>query len=230
MSEEKIPSKPLSTSGTSQNRSGKISLKERVAQRREQELNRQYSDVSEQARKRAEALYRKGKFMCSETVFSVVNDHLGQPADPAMVKMASGFPVGIAHSGCICGAVAGGVMALGLDRGREKAGEKVSEELFPLSAELHDRFILRNKYVCCRKLIKNMEFGSTEHIQQCIRFTGEIAADVVDLLENGVQGHDTAAHSCEGCEEQPSYRITPKKRSFVSKVRTYFSLLIGKAA
>ncbi|WP_245547365.1 C-GCAxxG-C-C family protein [Halobacteroides halobius] len=37
---------------------------------------------------------------------------------PEMVKLASGFSIGIGKSKCLCGAVSGGVMALGLNYGR----------------------------------------------------------------------------------------------------------------
>ena len=35
--------------------------------------------------------------------------------------MASGFPVGIGGSGCTCGAIAGGIMALGMVFGRKRS-------------------------------------------------------------------------------------------------------------
>ena len=177
-----------------------LSRREQSEEDRRLEAQRQYADVSEEARRRAEKLYKSGKFLCSEAVYTVVNDYLGQPADPRMVKMASGFPVGIGMSGCLCGAVAGGVMTLGLQYGREEAGEKMSDDMFPISAELHDRFQKRNGSTCCRKLIRNLEFGSSKHIQQCIRLTGEVAADAVDLIENGVEGYrPDVSESCSGC-------------------------------
>ncbi|UYM18163.1 C-GCAxxG-C-C family protein [Endozoicomonas euniceicola] len=176
--------------------------KEQAAENRRAEQYRSYSEVSEQTRIRAEKLYRDGKFFCSEAVFTTVNDYLGQPADSKMVKMASGFAVGIGMAGCLCGALSGGVMALGLRHGREKGGQLMPEEMFPLSAELHDRFQRRNCSTCCRKLIKKMEFGSKEHKEQCIRFTGEVAADVIDLLENGVTQPQAPGRNedCQRCD------------------------------
>ncbi len=54
--------------------------------------------------------------------------------------------------------------------------------MFAVSKELHDRFKARRKCGCCRALIRKFEFGSPEHIQQCITITGEVAADVIELL------------------------------------------------
>ncbi|BDM65980.1 hypothetical protein NFHSH190041_34320 [Shewanella sp. NFH-SH190041] len=178
-----------------------LSMREQRELDQQREQNRQYEPVALAARQRAEQLYADGKFLCSEAVFAVVNDHLGQPANPLMVKMASGFPVGVGMSGCICGALAGGVMALGLKYGREQEGEALSDDIFPLSAELHDRFEHRNGSVCCKKLLQKVEFGSPEHIKQCIRFTGDIAADVVDLIENGVQGADPRLKAANSAAE-----------------------------
>lgn len=186
-----------------------LPAKEQAIANRRAEGLRRYSKASDKIRIEAETLYRNDKFLCSEAVFTTVNDYLGQPADARMVKMASGFPVGMGMAGCLCGALSGGVMALGLSHGREQAGAEMDKDMFPISAELHDRFIRRNKSTCCRKLIKDVEFGSQEHREQCIRFTGEVAADVIDLLENGItlvnitdQPEVTASSAdCGGCAQ-----------------------------
>lgn len=64
----------------------------------------------EMVKERAEALYREGDYLCSEAVFTVVNDYLGRPMPPEAVRMASGVPVGMGTAGCACGALSGGVM------------------------------------------------------------------------------------------------------------------------
>lgn len=141
-------------------------------------------DSSEQitwARQKAEEYYRSGQFLCSEAIFLVANEFLDHPVPDEMVRLASGFPVGMGKAGCVCGALAGGVMALGLKYGRTTAGAP-EPGMFEVSKELHDRFKARRRYVCCRALIRKFEFGSPEHIQQCIGITGEVAADVIELL------------------------------------------------
>ncbi len=138
----------------------------------------------EAARLKAEDLYRSGQFLCSEAVFLVANEFLGKPVPDDMVRLASGFPVGMGLAGCACGAVTGGVMALGLKYGRTQPGAK-TPGMFEASKELHDRFLARRRSTCCRVLIRKFEFGSPEHIQQCITITGEVAADVIELLSQG---------------------------------------------
>ena len=133
------------------------------------------------AKKKAEELYRSGQFLCSEAVFWVANEYMGNPVPADMVRLASGFPVGMGMAGCACGAVTGGIMALGLKYGRS-APAISTPGMFEAAKELHDRFKQRRKTVCCRTLIKSFDFGSPEHMEQCIAITGEVAADVIDLL------------------------------------------------
>jgi C_GCAxxG_C_C family probable redox protein len=141
-----------------------------------------YSEAAEKARRKAENMYRSGQFLCSEAVFLVANEFLGRPVPDEMVRLASGLPVGMGQAGCACGALTGGVMALGLKYGRTSAGA-ATPGMFEAAKELHDRFEARRKRVCCRVLTRNLKLGSPEHVQQCITITGEVAADVIDLLE-----------------------------------------------
>jgi C_GCAxxG_C_C family probable redox protein len=135
------------------------------------------------AKLRAEDLYRTGQFLCSEAVFLAANEYLGHPVPDEMVRLASGFPVGMGMAGCACGALTGGIMALGLRYGRSTPGAAMPG-MFTAAKELHDRFRARRRFTCCRTLIRGFEFGSPEHIQQCVAITGEVAADVVELLSS----------------------------------------------
>jgi len=138
-------------------------------------------EAIEKAKTTAEEMYRTGQFLCSEAVFLVANDYLGKPVSDEVVRLASGFPVGMGFAGCACGALAGGVMALGLKYGRTQPGA-AEPGMFDASKELHDRFKARRGSTCCRVLIRKFELGSPDHIQQCIAITGEVAADVIDIL------------------------------------------------
>ncbi len=141
--------------------------------------------ASEAARQTAEEMYRTGQFLCSEAVFLVANDYLDHPVPDEMVRLASGFPVGMGFAGCVCGALSGGVMALGLKYGRSQPGIK-TPGMFEAAQELHDRFKARRRITCCRVLTRKLELGSSEHMTQCIAITGEVAADVIELLQREV--------------------------------------------
>lgn len=43
----------------------------------------------------AENYFRSGTFFCSEAVVQTINEVLGKPYDESIVKMASGFPIGL---------------------------------------------------------------------------------------------------------------------------------------
>ncbi|PPK48755.1 C-GCAxxG-C-C family protein [Clostridium algidicarnis] len=135
----------------------------------------------EEVRHTAEGYFERGEFFCSEAVVKTINDMLDKPYDENVTKLASGFPVGIGKSGCVCGAVSGGVMALGMVYGREH-GEDMQEKMFPMSADLHDHIKGIYKSTCCRVMTKNFEFTSPERKAHCIKITGEVAAYIAEKL------------------------------------------------
>jgi C_GCAxxG_C_C family probable redox protein len=144
-------------------------------------------------RKEAEHLYRSGQFLCSESIFFVINEHFGRPLPPEAVRLTSGFPVGMGLAGCSCGALTGGLVALGLMYGRTSPGQDNSKML-QLAKELHDWFKQEFKSTCCRVLIKDLEFASPEHMDQCVRITGTVAEKVARMIiENGTKYEDTSA-------------------------------------
>lgn len=134
----------------------------------------------------AEDLFRSGKFFCSEAVFYVINKHLGYPIPEGAVRIASGFPIGIGKSGCVCGALSGGVMALGLKFGRSKPGDQ-APHILEQSRKLTERFKARFAHTCCREITKAVEFASQDRREKCIAITGAVVADVLELLEEKPQ-------------------------------------------
>lgn len=133
-------------------------------------------------RETAEEYYRRGEYYCSEAVVKTIKDTFELDFSDDVIKMASGFPVGIGGSGCTCGAVSGGVMALGMVFGRSDAKDPKVMKTMKLSAELHERFRQKRKFVCCKILTKGMDFGKKEHLEQCIAITGEVAEIVADII------------------------------------------------
>ncbi len=135
-----------------------------------------------QVRATAEKYYRDGDFYCSEAVVKTIRDAFGLEFDDSVIAMASGFPVGIGGSGCTCGAVIGGVMALGMVFGRTQAKDERVNKAMALSKELHDQFRANHKSLCCRVLTKNLTLGTPEHLEQCISLTGEVAEAVARII------------------------------------------------
>jgi C_GCAxxG_C_C family probable redox protein len=130
----------------------------------------------------AENYYRNGDFYCSESIVKTIKDEFGLPLPDDVIAMASGFPVGMGNSGCTCGAVTGGIMALGMFFGRTQGKDSKVTKVMALSHELHDIFQKRHKVLCCRVLTKGMTLGSPEHMTQCIAFTGEVAEETARII------------------------------------------------
>ena len=133
--------------------------------------------------KDAEDLFRGG-FFCSEAVVSSIRSNFEIDVPEVVISMASGFPVGIGRSKCLCGAVSGGVMAIGLVFGRTVQKDPQVEETLRLSKELHDWFKEANgkNALCCRILTKEFDMAQGEHKEQCIRFTGMVAGKVAEMI------------------------------------------------
>ena len=139
------------------------------------------NDVLEKVRENAEGYFKRGEFFCSESVIHTINQLLGSPLPHEITKLASGFPIGLGKCGCLCGAVSGGEMALGIAYGR-KHGESMNKKMFPLAAQLHNHIIDNYGSTCCRVLIRDYKFVSPERKSHCVKITGEVAAWVAEKL------------------------------------------------
>jgi len=133
-------------------------------------------------KKVAEEYYRRGDLYCSEAIVKAVKDSFKLDLPEDVVAMASGFPVGIGGSGCTCGAVSGGIMALGMFFGRTEPGDEKVSKTMELAKEIHDKFKENHKNLCCRSLTRGMELGSPEHLEMCIALTGEVAEEVALIV------------------------------------------------
>lgn len=136
----------------------------------------------------SENLFRSGTYFCSEAVLQTINELLGMPYGADVVKLASGFPIGMGKSGCLCGAVSGGQMALGIVYGRVE-GEPMQDKMFEISKNLHDYIKDEYNSTCCRVITKQWQgdnFKSPERKQHCITITGKVARWVAnELIEDG---------------------------------------------
>lgn len=133
----------------------------------------------------AEAMFRRGEYYCSEAVVASIKENFDLDMPDEMIAMASGFPVGIGKSKCVCGAVSGGIMSLGYFFGRTKGQspkDPESVKTLQLAHELQNNFRKNHKVLCCHILTKGMDMASGEHKEQCISFTGEIAKNAAEII------------------------------------------------
>jgi len=120
----------------------------------------------------AERLYRSGKMHCAEAVLASVKQEFAPTLPDDVVRLAAGFGGG-SGAGCICGAVSGGTMALGLIlQGDKKA-------VAALTKELHQWFKQEFGATCCKILTAHGKKG-------CVNLTARVAGKVAQLLQERV--------------------------------------------
>ena len=82
----------------------------------------------------------------------------------AIPQIASGFAGGIGNSGAVCGAVVGGVMAIGLKLGRAEAMEGMLQNL-GVAREFRRRFEEEMGEIGCRELT-GLDLSKDEDVAQ----------------------------------------------------------------
>lgn len=124
-------------------------------------------ELAELCQVEGEALYRSGRYHCAEAVVEVVRRHFSPETPEAVVNSVSGFGGG-SGSGCICGAVSGGTVALGLVLGDKKLTTH-------LTRELHGWFKEKYGVTCCKTIRQT-------HKNACPVLTGEVSGKIAELL------------------------------------------------
>jgi len=100
---------------------------------------------------KAVAMMKDG-FLCSQAVFSTLGEQLGIDRNQA-IKLATGLGAGISGNGDICGAVSGGIMAIGLKHGNDENTDVDSRnKTFYLSQELIEKIKVKHGCYMCRDL------------------------------------------------------------------------------
>ena len=114
---------------------------------------------------KAGKLFAKG-LNCTQAVLQATTGR----KDKDIMKMAKAFGGGISGRKCLCGAITGGLMALGLNGKSKKSGELI------------DRFRRDQGATCCVALSRGLKWKSKEHLNNCRRITEETAKTVSKLL------------------------------------------------
>lgn len=109
-----------------------------------------------------------GGYNCAQSVFSAFCDDLGLDQDTAL-KVACGFGAGMGRKGEVCGAVTGGIMALGARYGRgEKEERSATDATYVRVRELMDQFTARHGSCLCKALLNGADL-TTEAGQKTFR-------------------------------------------------------------
>jgi C_GCAxxG_C_C family probable redox protein len=124
-------------------------------------------ELAETCRLEAEALYRSGTHNCAEAAMEAIRRHFLPEVPESLVSSVSGFGGG-SGTGCICGAVSGGTVAIGLVLHDKKATAH-------LTKELHTWFKEKYGVTCCKTIRQT-------HKGVCPVITGETAGKIAEML------------------------------------------------
>ncbi|HSB01360.1 MAG TPA: C-GCAxxG-C-C family protein [Anaerolineales bacterium] len=109
-----------------------------------------------------------GGYNCAQSVFSAFCEDLGIDQDAAL-KMACGFGAGMARKGEVCGAVTGGILALGARYGRGENDDRTATEMtYAKTRQLMDQFAARHGSCLCKALLNGADL-TTEDGQKSFR-------------------------------------------------------------
>jgi C_GCAxxG_C_C family probable redox protein len=125
-------------------------------------------ELAEKCRLEAEELYSSGKYHCAEAVLECIRRNFSPGMPESVVAAVSGFGGG-SGSGCICGAVSGGTVALGLVLDDKK-------QTAHMTRELHAWFKEKYGATCC-KIIREENDKTV-----CPVLTGEVAGKIAEML------------------------------------------------
>ncbi|MEI7899624.1 MAG: C-GCAxxG-C-C family protein [bacterium] len=131
-------------------------------------------------------------YNCAQSVLWSFAQSLNLDPDTAL-KCACGFGAGMGRRQEVCGAVTGGVMALGLKYGRGEAQDRTAtEKTYAKTQELMRRFEAKHGTCICKKLLDgcdlNTEAGRAHFNDQdifnktcvpCVRTVSEILEDML---------------------------------------------------
>ena len=124
---------------------------------------------------RALRLYESRRMLCAEAVLTALNREFGAGLSEAQALAAAApFSLALGGSGCLCGALSGAVLGVGLvlnGKGGNRSGRKMRGE----ARCLHDGFKAAFGATCCRILTRRVKSDKKAHFRQCALITARAA-------------------------------------------------------
>lgn len=140
---------------------------------------------------KAKEIFGEDGLFCAESVLTAVAEESGL-ISPIIPRIATGFCGGIARTSGMCGAVSGGIMAIGLLFGRDNA-EQSNETAYKKVQQFLHTFKKEYKSINCSDLI-GVDLSKEEDrkifidkgmMKNCRQFTGKAAGMVAALIADG---------------------------------------------
>ncbi len=133
---------------------------------------------------KARNLFESGELWCSEAVLVTLNQGLGGGLSPQVAQsLTVGMGAGLGGSGCLCGAVNGAVVALGLFLAGCAPAQCIPDKAVRAHAkELTQAFSSSFGATCCRILTRKDANGGQSKRSRCATqtaFAAEFAARII---------------------------------------------------
>jgi len=96
--------------------------------------------------------FRDDGYNCSQSVLLTMAEHW-KCKNELIPKVATAFGGGMGRCGSVCGALTGGLIAIGLKYGTNEPSVKKRSRAYELGETLYRRFEKQNGTVMCRELI-----------------------------------------------------------------------------
>jgi C_GCAxxG_C_C family probable redox protein len=130
-------------------------------------------------------------YNCAQSVLLTMLEHWNGRSN-LIPKIATGFGGGIGRCGSLCGALAGGIMAVGIKYGTNEPLLEERLEAYEMAQKLYKRFEKHHKSVLCRELIgydlsdpKDLEKAREAKVfnEKCHNFIRKTVETLIELSE-----------------------------------------------
>ncbi len=147
------------------------------------EQNNTIDQIGLLVKERAGNLFATRQLWCSSAVLVALNQGLGGGLTRDMaIRLTAGLGEGLGGSGCLCGAVSGATLAIGLFLGKGRLSPAGDRTVLAATRKLHDRFRKAFGATCCRALTKDNRRGSREYYRVCTLQTATAAELATELI------------------------------------------------
>ena len=125
--------------------------------------------------------YHKSGYHCAEAVMKAITEAYGREIPNDLLKVATAFGGGIGRTKQdICGALSGGIMAIGYLFGRNEPGADWTEAS-EKAAKLKQQFVTQHGTTNCGALLTT--FGPQENMMRCKQLSGEVAGMLTNIID-----------------------------------------------
>jgi C_GCAxxG_C_C family probable redox protein len=131
---------------------------------------------------RARNLFLSRRLHCSEAVLVTLNQGLGGGLEECQaIALAAPFSEGVGKSGCMCGGLGGGLLAIGLFLGgKDPAGQRGSIQR--AAGDFMEKFRNRFGSSCCRVLSKRGSDKARSCFAHCSELTAQAGAMAAEII------------------------------------------------